>query len=116
MRIYEEINKNILGMKKFTDVNAQDWALLNVETGVSGLIAEFVPHEMMEDSSWQESDVEAIHVDYDKQVASGGINPYLSDEIVNPDDMAFDREEAISIALDLAIEFLLSGKEASHAA
>lgn len=109
MQIYEKIQDIIKQMEKFTDSDGNEWALLSADYNRDCIVAEFVPYHMIGDDSWQESDVESLLVDFEPQEiesVSGWEYPRYSSRTIEYDDPAFDRELAISIAFDTAIDYL----------
>jgi|GEM_PF-3153676 len=114
----KKIEQFIKEMKKFTDKDGFEWALLAAEYNNDHLVAEFVPHSMIADDSWQEDDVRSLLVEYEPQsveTVTGGEYPSFSTRYVEYDDPEFDRDMAIAVAFDQAIDYLHE-RRVSHAA
>lgn len=113
-----KIEQFIKEMKKFTDKDGFEWALLAAEYNDDHLVAEFVPYAMKADDSWQENDVRSLLIEYDMQEVesvSGHEYPVHESVYVTHDDPAFDRDMAIAQAFDEALEYLRE-RRVSHAA
>lgn len=96
-------------MKKFTDRDGFEWAMLDVQIEDDCLIAEFVPFHMKENDSWQEDDVRSLIAEYEPQeveIISGHEYPRFSIRLVGYDEPGFDKDMAAAIAFDQALEYL----------